>query len=146
LNQQLKESMPLGRFVAATVLCLDEVSLSGEIWVGGTPQAYLLETDGRVAATFPSTGLPLGIIPNEGFDGTPTTFTWRKGAQIILHSDGLSEATNPQGEQFGVDTLLNAAASVPPTARFACIDQALETHLAGMQAADDVSLMVIDCP
>lgn len=38
LNQQLKESMPIGRFVAATIVCLDEISQEGEIWVGGTPR------------------------------------------------------------------------------------------------------------
>lgn len=146
LNRQLKESMPIGRFVAATLLCLDEINLSGEIWVGGTPEVFLLNQSGRVEQTFKSSGLPLGIIDNRSFDGTPKEFIWTHESQMILFSDGLIEATNPDGQQFTVDGLLNATRDTTPDQRFACIEAALENHLSGQIAADDISLMIVDCP
>jgi PAS domain S-box-containing protein len=146
LNHQLKESMPIGRFVAATVVCIDEIALTGEIWVGGTPQAFLLDRHGHAEKTFESFGLPLGIVDNNSIDSTPIEFIWTRESQLVLYSDGLIEANNLAGEQFGVEGLLKAAAHSAPVERFALIDAALSDHLQGTTAADDVSLMIIDCP
>ena len=146
LNQQLKESMPVGRFVAVTLVCLDEQSRQGEIWVGGTPDAFLFDRWGRVRQTFPSTNLPLGIISNEELGGTPLVFTWEPESQLVLCSDGLLEATNSAGTQFGSAGLLQAAANTSPGDRFSRIEAALKAHQEGIPAADDVSLMLIDCP
>ncbi len=146
LNQQLKESMPIGRFVAATLVCLDEEAKTGEIWVGGTPQAFLFDRWGRPARVFESDNLALGIIGNEELDCRPVSFTWDSESQLVLCSDGLLEASNNQGEQFEVEGLLAATANTSPNIRFANIESALAKHLQDQVAADDVSLMVIDCP
>jgi PAS domain S-box-containing protein len=114
LNQQLKESMPVGRFVAVTLICLDEAARRGEIWVGGTPEAFLFDRWGRVATTFPSANLPLGIVNSEELGGVPNTFSWEAESQIVLCSDGLLEATNPDHEQFGTTRLISAAINTSP--------------------------------
>lgn len=146
LNQQLKESMPIGRFVAATLICLDEQTHTGEIWVGGTPEALLLDRWGRSQQVFSPANLPLGIIDNDEMECDPVPFTWTPESQIILCSDGLIEANNKAGAQFGVAGLLAAAANTSPASRFEQIEQALAKHLDETLAADDISLMVIDCP
>ena len=146
LNQQLKESMPVGRFVAATLLCLDEVAQNGEIWVGGTPEAFLFDRWGRVSRVFASEHLALGIVDNGQMECDPTTFNWEKESQLVLCSDGLLEATDKEGRQFGADGLAAAAANTSPGMRFGQIEAALDRHLDNGVAADDVSLMVIDCP
>ncbi len=74
LNQQLTESMPIGRFVATTLVCLDEITKTGEIWVGGTPSAFLLDRWGRSTQEFLSINLPLGIVDNEALSCTPVSF------------------------------------------------------------------------
>jgi PAS domain S-box-containing protein len=146
LNQQLKESMPIGRFVAATLLCLDESRRQGEIWVGGTPQAFMFDRWGRITRTFPSENLALGIVDNREIECRPVEFIWEKETQLLLCSDGLLEAANKDGAQFGVMGLAAAAANTSPANRFQQIDAALVQHLDGSVATDDVSLMVIDCP
>src|SRR5574343_61430 len=60
LNEQLKDSMPIGRFVAVTMVCLETATRKGEIWVGGTPEAYLADSTGHLTRTFASENLPLG--------------------------------------------------------------------------------------
>ncbi len=145
LNQQLKESMPVGRFVAVTLASLDEASRRGEIWVGGTPEAFLLDARGRVTTTFPSTNLPLGIVSSTELGGAPQAFTWDAESQLVLCSDGLLEATNPGAEQFGKIGLIAAVADTSPRERFERILTALETHQKNCPASDDVSLMLIDC-
>lgn len=146
LNQQIKEAMPVGRFVAATVVCLDEILQEGEVWVGGTPEALLLNRWGTPSRRFVSENLPLGIVDNEELDAAPTRFRWEAESQLVLCSDGLLEASNRSGEQFGIDKLLAAAANTSPAERFRQIEQALTTHLDGEAAVDDVSLMLLNCP
>lgn len=146
LNQQLQESMPIGRFVAVTLVCLDEKSRRGEIWVGGTPEAFLLDGRGQVVQTFPSANLPLGIVESSELGGAPEAFTWEPESQLVLCSDGLLEATNAADEQFGMQGLIHAAANTSPADRFDKIEQALQAYQDGSPASDDVSLMLIDCP
>lgn len=146
LNQQLKDSMPVGRFVAATLLRLDPESRDGEVWVGGTPEALLCDRWGREEQVFDSANLPLGIVGNRDLDCQPVKFTWLKESQIILCSDGLLEAENSQGQQFAQSGLRHAIANTSPQNRFTQIEAALHSHLDGALAADDISLMIIDCP
>jgi PAS domain S-box-containing protein len=146
LNQQLKESMPTGRFVAATLICLDAEMQSGEIWVGGTPEAILCDRWGREEQVFNSANLPLGIVDTAQLDCQPVKFSWLKESQIILCSDGLLEAENHQGQQFGQAGLNQAIVNTSPQNRFTEIETALRKHLDGALASDDISLMIIDCP
>lgn len=146
LNQQLKESMPVGRFVAATLVCLDARTQGGEIWIGGTPEAILVDRWGRPEQNFAPANLPLGIVDNDEMECLPVSFNWSPESQMILCSDGLIEANDRNGAQFGPDGLLAAAANTAPAARFEQIERALAKHLEGTIAADDISLMVIDCP
>ena len=146
LNQQLKESMPVGRFVATTLVCLDEVTKTGEIWVGGTPSAFLFNRCGKSTQEFLSINLPLGIVDNKTLSSTPVSFTWENDSQLALCSDGLLEATDTNGFQFGIEGLMAATENSSPENRFTKIEAALEKHLMDTVAADDVSLMIIDCP
>jgi len=146
LNQQLTESMPIGRFVATTLVCLDEITKTGEIWVGGTPSAFLLDRWGRSTQEFLSINLPLGIVDNEALSCTPVSFAWENESQLAICSDGLLEATDTKGAQFGVEGLMTATANSSPENRFIKIESALEKHLMNTVATDDVSLMIIDCP
>ncbi len=146
LNQQLRESMPLGRFVAATVVCLDESRSQGEIWVGGTPEALLFDRGGNLAQEFVSTELPLGIVDNDAIGADPVRFAWSTESQLVLFSDGLIEAEGDAGRQFGKEGLIAGAANTLPGQRFEAIQAALARHLGTGAASDDISLMVIDCP
>jgi len=146
LNQQLKESMPVGRFVATTLVCLDEMTKTGEIWVGGTPSAFLFNRSGASTQEFLSINLPLGIVDNKTLSSTPVSFTWENESQLAMCSDGLLEATDTNGFQFGIEGLRAAAANSSPENRFIKIEAALEKHLMNTVATDDISLMIIDCP
>jgi PAS domain S-box-containing protein len=146
LNQQLKDSMPIGRFVAATLICLNAEKQVGEIWVGGTPEAILCDRWGREEQIFASANLPLGVVSTDQLDCQPVNFTWQVESQIILCSDGLLEAENRAGNQFSHTGLSQAIANTSPHNRFSKIEAALNSHLDGNLASDDISLMIIDCP
>ena len=146
INQQLKESMPIGRFVAATLVCLDEISLSGEIWIGGTPEALLIDPDGHICERFPSENLALGIIDSTQMNDQPRRFEWQPGSQLLMYSDGVLEAADEQGQQFGSRGISDAVHGTSRAERFTALEDALSKHLGQNAAGDDVSLMLIDCP
>lgn len=146
INQQLRDTLPVGHFVGATLACLDFAAQRAEIWVGGMPPASLIDGAGRLVQSFAARELPLGIVDSSQIDCRPETFTWSAAQQLVLCSDGLLEAENAAGEPFEQRRLLAALAGAPAAARQPAVQAALAAHLGSAAAQDDVSLMLIDCP
>jgi phosphoserine phosphatase RsbU/P len=63
---------------------------------------------------FQNKGLGLGILRNNGFENyiQLNTFTYSTGDIIILYTDGITEAENARGEQYGYELLQKAADKV----------------------------------
>ena len=146
INQQLHESMPIGRFVGLTIVRIDTQSQRGEVWIGGMPDVLLLDEFGAVVSRFSSKELPLGIVESTAIDLAPIAFQWTRSSQLALFSDGLLEAENGVGEQFGERRLLAAIAGAQQGGRRDAVQQALAEHLGAAQAQDDVSLLLLTCP
>lgn len=142
-NQQLRESVPTGRFVALSLVCIEAEGNRGKAWIGGTPAAILLDEWGRQIRRFESTHLPLGIVDNTELDVKPEDFEWSPRQQILLYSDGLIEAENGDGEAFGAEALAHTLAHTSPSGRRMALMRALSTHLSSNPAKDDVSLLLI---
>lgn len=70
----------------------------------GHPNTLLVHSG--VALPLPNANLPLGILADE--DYAQTEHDLPPGATLVLYSDGLSEATNSQGEAFGTERLAQA--------------------------------------
>jgi serine phosphatase RsbU (regulator of sigma subunit) len=107
----------------------------------------LFDQAGRLARRFASNNLPLGILrTSEGVRGIEP-FGWAQACQLMLVSDGVIEAHDPTGEQFGEERLANVLDRRPPGAALIdTLQQALQAHLSGGHAHDDMSILVIDCP
>ncbi|MDQ5902510.1 MAG: two-component system, HptB-dependent secretion and biofilm response regulator [Pseudomonadota bacterium] len=146
INQQLRESMPVGRFVGATMVCLDTAKREGEIWIGGMPNVVLLDNSGSILREFASQDLPLGIVDSKEINIAPATFSWQEFSQLMLCSDGVLEAENQAGEQFGQQRLLAAIAGIPTGNRRDTIQSSLLEHLGSGTAQDDISLLLLSCP
>lgn len=58
-----------------------------------------------------ATGMPLGLMPGMTYEEKETTLA--PGECILLHSDGMAEAHNPQKEMFGFPRLKNLMAEHP---------------------------------
>jgi DNA-binding response OmpR family regulator len=141
INRHLMSSLPVGRFVAASMLRLGDGF--GELWVGGTPDILWLDKQGVVKERFGSANLPLGIDADDPVNVPPRHFRWTSGDQLVLCSDGLLEAQSSGGEAFGTHRLEAVLRGTLPTQRHDEVRKALDMHLDGASAHDDVSLMVI---
>ncbi|MBP7483289.1 MAG: PAS domain S-box protein [Lacunisphaera sp.] len=145
LNSLLCGLLPRGRFVAAAVVRLEAGSRNGKIWVGGVPDVLRIGDDGRVLQRFVSRQLPLGILPSSEAGIVPEAFSWNEPSQLVLCSDGLTEAENSAGEAFSASGLERTPQSTPRASRVAGLRQALTAHLGRQPAGDDVSVLIIDC-
>lgn len=146
LNEQIKESMPIGRFVALSIVSFDPNDESGQIWMGGTTPAILFDDWGRKLRSFKSNNLPLGILPSDQMSVDVETFVWPKEAQLLLCSDGLIEGENIVGDPFGEERLEQAIAHTPNNQRLTKIRDVFTEHLGELRAQDDVSVLLIDRP
>jgi CheY-like chemotaxis protein len=147
INSQLRMALPVGRFVACACVCIDPQSGRSEVWMGGMPSGLLLDNDGQMVREIKSSHLPLGI----------DDIDWRKsatealvlpagGGQLVLFSDGLIEAQNLAGEDFGMERLRAALASAPAAERVTAVQSAVFKHLGDTSPHDDVTLLIVDLP
>ncbi len=144
INDLLRQTLPVGRFVGAAVLCLAADGRRVEAWVGGVPEVLVLDPAGAVRKRFVSRQLPLGVV-----DSTPSVCEIESdavahGEQIVMFSDGVVEAADTSDTPFGNARLERTLATTAPPARLDAVRRALAAHLGGAAAHDDMSLMVID--
>ena len=147
INGQLRGALPIGRFVACTAICVDAARENVEVWMGGMPSIFMLDAQGGVIHEFGSQNLPLGIDDMDWRNSTTETVPLPpQGGQLVLVSDGLVEAQNAAGEQFGYAGLRAALAGVPHEGRRDAVKAAVFAHLDGLPPHDDVTLMLVDLP
>ena len=89
-------------------------------------------------------GMVLGL-----FDGVPYaegTVTLQSGDFLVLFSDGVSEAMNAAGDEYGDDRLLECLADISEPECEACLQEifaSVERFTAGAPQHDDVTAMVV---
>jgi two-component system, HptB-dependent secretion and biofilm response regulator len=147
INAQLCAALPVGRFVAASFICLDREGGRAELWLGGMPAALVIDPAGHVVRTIAADNLSLGIDaidPNgaitEQLDGYPP------GSQLVMFSDGLAEARNAAGEEFGLERVCAALAGAPAAGRLDAVKEAFNQHVGAQPPHDDITLLLIDLP
>jgi PAS domain S-box-containing protein len=145
MNRQLMAFMPSGRFVAAGLICLSSETRVADLWMGGMPDLMLVESDGTIRSGLAASHLPLGIVEFDEDSSMIQRIQCPPGSQLVMFSDGLSEATDTKGEAFGWSRLAQTLGSVPPGQRLEAVKSAVTLHTVGSVVQDDISMLLIDC-
>lgn len=145
VNRQLQAALPVGYFVAASLLRIDAAGGYADVWIGGTPDLLVLDAAGNARRRVTSTNLPLGIHAGDEEAIQRERIDLQPGDQFVLFSDGLVEAANDKAEPFGYAGLFAALASAAAADRLNAVKLALADHLGNTSPHDDVSIMLIDC-
>jgi CheY-like chemotaxis protein len=143
INRKLRHIFPVGHFCAAAFVSSDPGAGSVKVWNGGLPEAVLVSQDREVIARFPSRNLALGIV---NFDVTDVVLQDAPnvlGSKLVLYSDGLTEATNAVGEEFGAEGLERAIANSEGWPLFDSLKMQVMEYAKGVKFEDDVSLLVL---
>lgn len=144
LNTQLRASLPVGRFVAATIACIDEKRGSADLWMGGMPVTLWLDSKGRVKRRLTSTHVPLGIVDLDQDMLTLAHIDWARGDRLLMCSDGLLESHTTAGEAFGVERYVSIVESCGSgTDLLTHIQDELVRHIGSSVPHDDISILMI---
>ena len=142
-NQQLKAYLPPELFLAVCIIELDPDAGILTVWNAGMPPVFVLSADGRLKTRIESTHVPLGIIDAMSFE-QPSPIMLEDGDAAFLHSDGLTEAMNPQDEEFGEQRLLEFFRQTPASGpRVDALTEAHTAFLGGRAMVDDVTYVEI---
>jgi sigma-B regulation protein RsbU (phosphoserine phosphatase) len=101
LNQTLLEDLPTGKFVTMLYAVLDAARRRITIASAGHLRPLLI--DGSCSFVEVETGMPLGL----GISAYPEyTMELRPGAKLLFYTDGITEAMNTGGEEYGATRLV----------------------------------------
>ncbi len=144
LNARLRELLPIGYFCCAAVLELSADRHSVHIWNGGLPPVLIRRKHIDGYDRIESRSLPLGVAGEREFNPSATRCVLQPGDLVYAYSDGLTEAENSQGEQWGrqrLEAFLQRSDLGTPRLP-ALIDAVLE-HVNQAPASDDISVIEI---
>ncbi len=144
VNEQLtrKYSEASGAFVTAFYAIFDPRSLQLTYSAAGhNPPRLKRCRDGSLQSLQSSDGLPLGLIAGTTYSDTEITL--QSGDQLVLYTDGITEAMNPEGVLFGttrMDMILSGCS--PAQQLHDAILTAIDGFSRGRAADDDRTLVI----
>jgi serine phosphatase RsbU (regulator of sigma subunit) len=143
VNRYLADNTPANRFVTLFVAELDPGTGKLNYINAGHNPPLVGRSDGAIEQ-LSSGGFPLGIIPNAEFELGAMHLA--PGEALVIYSDGVSEANNLAGEEFGLDRLadvikgnLRASASGLRDR----VESALSSFTKTAPANDDITLVIV---
>jgi serine phosphatase RsbU (regulator of sigma subunit) len=113
VNNILYKDIPPNMFVTCLAALLD--SRSGRLHYAnaGHDLPYLRHAEGG-SEELRATGMPLGLMPNMSYEQKEITL--EPGESVLLYSDGLVEAHDPQREMFGFPRMQGFVGAHPDAA------------------------------
>ncbi len=136
------------RFVTACCLVLElgPGSATGRVALAGHPRPMLRDADGTVSE-IGAVGRPLGIAADVAYE--EVTVSVGRGSVLVLYTDGVTEARDDAGVQFGEAGLmgvLRETAGRPADVTVRAVSAAVERQLLGSRyAADDQAVLALGC-
>jgi serine phosphatase RsbU (regulator of sigma subunit) len=142
VNRYLVDSTPANRFVTLFYAELDPKDGSLAFLNAGHNPPLIVHAGGTMEQ-LAAGGLPLGIMANADFREGKTKL--HPGDVLVIYSDGVSEAVNPKGEEFGPTRLYETVARNLDASAAGIrdrIESALTKFCQGTPAADDITLVI----
>lgn len=140
VNRELCETGRLGFFV--TAICGFHDPVSGEVRLanaGHLPALWIQA--GQPVRSFAASGLPLGIEASAGYE--TEIFTAQAG-DLYLYTDGLTEARDAAGEEFGQARLTETVLALAGFAGNKLVQLEAALTAGGFTARDDLTLLQVE--
>ena len=144
VNDLLTEDNEAFMFVTVVYAVYDPDSGVVTYANGGHNNPLLVHADGTSEELPMTGGIALGVMP--GLEYKESEVTLAQGDSLILYTDGVSEAMNSEGEEFGVDRLREIFTKNPPTSARGtneAILQAVHDFAGDTPQSDDVTCLVL---
>jgi sigma-B regulation protein RsbU (phosphoserine phosphatase) len=143
LNELLTRNTLEDHFVTLFFVCIDPRDESF-IYASAGHQACLLEADGTTKV-LEATSPPLGVIGDVVVPASEP-MTLQPGQTLLLLTDGISEAMNPEGDLFGIERVLDltrANLDLPSREIAEVVYSAARAFSNGAQQQDDMTAVIL---
>ena len=143
ISRRLFMKTPPERYVTAFIAAIDPASGRLTYTNAGHNPGLLFRADGKVER-LEANGLPLGLFPVVEYERMETTLA--PGELLLLYTDGITEAANPKGDEFGLDRLQAVAGKYtaePLVAIAVAIEAAVEVFADGTPFGDDRTMVLL---
>jgi sigma-B regulation protein RsbU (phosphoserine phosphatase) len=141
INRFLCEHSEVGRYATMFFGILDRDGHL-EFVNAGHPSPLLIRA-GEVGEPFTEGGFPVGLIPDASY--VASCVALRPGDTLVLYSDGVTEAADPDEQMFGVSRLrelLLGQHDAPLESLQQAILDAVRAFSRGVNQADDITVLV----
>jgi len=143
INRTVCQNVPSSKFVTFFLAALDPGTGRLDFVNAGHNPPLLVRADGEVEKLSDG-GLVLGIFDTVGYEGGRVEM--HPGDTLVMYSDGVTETWDPDGEEFGEESL------IPLVVRSRTLDaeslqnailREIERFEAGARATDDRTIVVL---
>ena len=143
VSRRLFMKTPPERYVTAFIAALDPATGRVSYTNAGHNPGLLVRADGT-AQKLEANGVPLGLFPVVEYERVEVVLG--PGDLVLLYTDGITEAANPQGGEFGLDRLqavVQKHAREPLIALAVAIETAVEVFVDGTPFGDDRTVVML---
>lgn len=144
VNQLLYEQNSESMFVTLFYAVLNPASGRLDYVNGGHNLPCLIKRSGQVTWLPGDSGIVLGVL--DGFPYQQHTIQLEEGDVVFFYTDGVTEAMDEAGNQFGDDTLLEVlgkVAGADPEEITHRVVQAVHEHADGAPQSDDLTCLAL---
>ena len=144
INNRLRNLLPMGMFFCACILSVDASGKELFFWAGGMNDLACVLPGETSVVTLCGDHMPLGILEDYEFNDTSQLHNLAPGSKIYVYTDGINEAKNSQGEEFGHDAVYACLLENPNDA-IEKITEAVKAFEGTSDQSDDFTLVEVTC-
>ncbi|MGL1956361.1 MAG: SpoIIE family protein phosphatase [Colwellia sp.] len=146
VNRQLNILLPKDLFFAACFASISEHEKTAYVFNAGLPDSYIYNQQANIKHSFSSKHPPLGILPELLPAALLDVVAIEENERLILITDGIIEARNDEGEEFGV-TRFEQAVEIGMISNnvVKSVQESLRDFCQNMPQEDDISLIDVPC-
>ncbi len=144
VNRLLVESNEESMFVTLFYATFNPENGLLEFANGGHNLPYVIRKDGSVEQIDCDSGIVLAVLP--GFDFPGGALELEPGDVVFFYTDGITEAMNEEGEEFGDDTLAEVLAEIAGSDAAAFCEKVVEAvrvHAGDADQSDDITCLCL---
>nr|WP_269783525.1 SpoIIE family protein phosphatase [Marinibactrum halimedae] len=145
MNTKLMQILPPNMFCCAIIIHISNDHRRLRVWSGGMHEVYLLNEDSDIIDLVRSQHMPLGLLEDFEFEEDVVEILLPPKTRVLAYTDGLVEAENHGGEQFGTNRLRAAVLSSKGQSLIPHLLNAVTSFKDGADQDDDLSMVEVFC-
>jgi serine phosphatase RsbU (regulator of sigma subunit)/pSer/pThr/pTyr-binding forkhead associated (FHA) protein len=143
VSPQMNAKTPVESFATAFLGIFSVETGNIKYASAGHDPTILVRAGGEVEMLMP-TGMPLGLMPDATYTGSETSL--EIGDSLVMYTDGITEAANPEQEEFGRERLVEVCREhhdESPKELASSIEEVVDAFVEGVPYHDDRTLVIV---